>query len=670
MRTESEYVQKPQYYKAVPADSTQRSEKANGTTVPVGQNNSSNIDSFKRNEKFQLSGQDAKRYESIYKHIENICKEQDIDIQLAKDFGLLEKIAGVMTKAELIQLDDNKINTLVAILSDSLGWGDGLGFGEKDVNDLTKLVKDIHEKMALKKTGGSKWGQSLHNIKKGIKSLFSDNTVENCKNENEVSVYYQKKYLNNIKNANSEEKIKTYQELLREFYYDFNAQKSTEKQVQMIKSIENLAANDRAIMVKVIENSFIQNPSALALFGKILDMNFESIVLSRDGFNNTVGKLEATAISHTAYRHMSEEDINNSLSRNKDRAMSFMSENYNKVNELRKKQANGGTLTIEEENLLLRAECFETRYAGALTGISANYNLTGYSKESFMSRISNDTAEIGIQEAVFRTVEEFIKSNPDVVLMPKEKFTELMDKITDGYYSKVVNSTNSQNIINKKPKDVSDKKNNDLKDTKNKSNKTDCEKNVASETIEDMSLGNTEESEVTHKKNKVKIFEKNSEKTNQVKPLSSAKTVEHNSSTNEQKEITNNIKQLYTLKNLEIAAQKGVESIKEYKENTNINDYDLTIEILNMSNTSAQIKDWALDKFDTWNETQKAENCSRITNNANKIRAGRLISSITALHNVDCNNFYVKSEFEKLIQKQEENTPNSNTHLSTQKSFC
>ena len=34
---------------------------------------------------------------------------------------------------------------------------------------------------------------------------------------------------------------------------------------------------------------------------------------------------------------MSEEDINNSLSRNKDRAMSFMSENYNKVNELRKK---------------------------------------------------------------------------------------------------------------------------------------------------------------------------------------------------------------------------------------------------------------------------------------------------------------------------------------------
>ena len=98
MRTESKNVQKTQSYNTVPADSVRHSKKSNSITVPVGQNNSktSSADSFNKTTNANLTPQEQQRYESIYKRIDNICKEQDIDIKLAMDFGLLEKIPKII----------------------------------------------------------------------------------------------------------------------------------------------------------------------------------------------------------------------------------------------------------------------------------------------------------------------------------------------------------------------------------------------------------------------------------------------------------------------------------------------------------------------------------------------------------------------------------------------
>ena len=199
MRTESKHVQTALVSKCAPLNIQQQYGNVNGTTIPIVQNiKDSNIDSFKKNVNNNLTPTEQQQYENIYKKIYNICNDQNINIKLAMSFGLLEKIAGVSTKAELIQLDENTINELVQILNSSLGWGDGLGFGEKDTNDLIKLTDDIHKKIAYEKTGGSELGQIWHNFKNGIKSFFGGNTIKNCQNENEVSSYYQEKYLKNI----------------------------------------------------------------------------------------------------------------------------------------------------------------------------------------------------------------------------------------------------------------------------------------------------------------------------------------------------------------------------------------------------------------------------------------------------------------------------------------
>ena len=163
--------------------------------VPLNSQNKQlgNYDTYRKDKPAKLSNDDLARYESIYKKIETICKDQNIDINLAKNFNLLEKLAGVISSAELVQLNDDRIDELVSILDKSLGWGDGLGFGDKDENDLNKLVKDIHVKLGYQKTGGSKLGQVWHNIKNDIKDFFNIENINSSKTSEEINNYYQKK---------------------------------------------------------------------------------------------------------------------------------------------------------------------------------------------------------------------------------------------------------------------------------------------------------------------------------------------------------------------------------------------------------------------------------------------------------------------------------------------
>ena len=645
-----------------------------GITIPMTSQNEQNynVDCYKKSQNKKLTAEEMQKYDAIYQKIEKICQEQDIDINLAKSFNLLEKITGVLSPSELVNLDLNIIDQAVNTLENSLGWGDGLGFGKKDIKDLTKLVNDINTKAAYKKTGGSKLGQFVHNIVNKTKSFFYSQTVENCKSAEEIDNYYQKKYLSKIESATYEEKTEIYKELLKDFYYDFNSLKNSEKQVQMVQAIKNLAAKDRLTMVKIIEQNFAQDKEALSLFGKALDMEFESIALSTDAYGQRMEKLEATNVSHIAYRHMTEADITASLDRNQTRAMSFMSENSERITKLREMRSQGIELSPEDAELLAQAECFEARYAGAFTGTSLNQYITDSSRTSLMSRISNDTAEIGIQNAVLETVANFIEKNPQVLLMPKEKFVSLMDSVTSGKYSQTLKilgyTTNKNNYIDdKKITNKSNKSNNSNKEAQI----IETEKTLVQQkqNLQELATtqNKTEKVNVNIKSDKNKNLKLANNTNLQNEPLNTTKETQNTSIEDTKTGLPESKTEVKTL---EVAVQKGIKAVEEYSETANINSYDLTIEILNMNNSTSTIKNWAFDRFDTWNETQKANNCSRITNNSNKIEAGKHINSVSALKKVDCNNFYVKSEFEELIKKQEEKNPNSNTHLSTQKSFC
>ncbi len=625
----------------------------------VGNPSTTNTDSFKGSNSNNLSQAEKIKYDAIYQRIAEICKDNDIDINLAKSFGLLEKIAGAMSPQELIKFSPAEIEEVINLLDNSLGWGDGLGFGEKDIKDLSKLVEKINIKSGYEKTGGSKFGQFIHNITKGIKDFFGVKTVAKLSNSDEVTNYYRDKYLKDIQNVSEEEKYEIYQKLLKDFYYDFNTMKDPKKKVKMLKAIENLAANDRLTMIKVVEKCFMHDKNALALFGKTLEQDFESIVTNIDGFNNTVGKLDAANISHIAFKNMLEEDVNNALVNHKEKVKAFLDENGELIQNLRVKKANGDALTSEEENKLLLADCYEAKYAGALTGTFANYNLNEYSRTSICSKISNDTEELGIQEEVFTIANQLVEEHPEIIPVSKEDFTQTMDKASKGKFSGIIKTScySNKEQMSVRAKHITKRADTQTKQevvTKQKCKESPTTKKQDKTLAEKLPEIVKKESETTESKDKSSFSRSNSNKTNtsvafapNINSKKVSKPTERESFVI--KALNSNVLPKET--DIKKLATLSVDTVERYALETKIDKNDLAINLLNQNNLDADIKDWALSQFESLNENQKAINCNRITINENKIEAGKCIRSLVALEKVECNNAAVQDFFDALIEE-------------------
>ena len=221
----------------------------------------------------------------------------------------------------------------------------------------------------------------------------------------------------------------------------------------MVKAIENLAAKDRGVIVEVMERTFGGNADALKKFGKVLNKNFESIVTSKDAFGQRVTKKDATFISHTSFKNMSEEDVENAIVTLKNNAEEF----YAKAKALEEKRANGGELTPEELEFLENVSLFEeivyvAGYAGATTGTFCNANISSETARlGMLSQINEDLQELGIQEQVFNTVQEFAKERPEVINNQPEVFKEFMNKATDNKYEEIITGNSlSKNSVGAK----------------------------------------------------------------------------------------------------------------------------------------------------------------------------------------------------------------------------
>ena len=393
-----------------------------------------------------LTREEKARLNAVYKKIEEICKDYSIDLNDAKSFGMLEQILGCSTK-ELLSKSDAEINNAIVVLKDALSehWKFDILWNNRNLDDIKEITDDAREKYNLSQVGGSTIGQIWHNIKAGAKNVFGLSTIDNCKTPEEISNYYKTKYLEDIENKTKEEKEEIYKNLLKDFYYDFNNCKSNEKKIAMVKAIKNLAAKDRTLIIDVIERSFTSGEKALTLLGKALNENFESIVMSKDANNETLSKNEASKVAHTAFKHMTEEDIRKALDiLNKD-ADAFYKQYGQEIENLKTRKANGEELSPAEEELLSKSEkCFEFRFSGAITGTVVNAKLNTESKAVFVKDIYTTTEALGIHEEVLNAVAEFTEENPDVINMNPEEFKGLMDDMTDGKYSEIVYNTESK----------------------------------------------------------------------------------------------------------------------------------------------------------------------------------------------------------------------------------
>lgn len=398
-----------------------------------------NNDSFQKSSTNGLTSEEQAIYNKIYKKIEEICRNENIDINLAKSFNLLEKILDMTTK-ELIEASkteagkkeiDNTINTLI----NHLGFGDETGLGKKDTADLDIIVKGDQNKIAREKVGGSWLGQTWHKVK----SFVGINTISKANTPDDIADRYKKAYLENIDKLSPEELKERYSDMLTEFYYDFNAlSDNPEKQVAMTKAIALLAADHRDLIIEIMATQLKNNPKASEAFGKALHVNLNEITTTNDGLGNAVSKSQATKISKTSFSLMSEEDVKLALDTLKKDSTKFYEEYGEKIKELKARKDKGEVLSEAERKLLTEAEnVYESQYAGAYTGIPSNNNISESNQVKLINQINNDTKEIGIQEEVFETVKDFIKENPDALGMSEEDFNEIINKATNNEYSEL-----------------------------------------------------------------------------------------------------------------------------------------------------------------------------------------------------------------------------------------
>jgi len=129
------------------------------------------------------------------------------------------------------------------------------------------------------------------------------------------------------------------------------------------------------------------------------------------------------------------------------------------------KEANGEEVTYTQEELEVKRQrdnYYTATSAGEIIGTASNNVMNDEEKTSVMQTIITDAKELPNYNDVIKNVTTYTKTNTDKIAISKNEFTEIMDKSTNGEYSKIANTTNisdstqtKANISN--PKETPDK---------------------------------------------------------------------------------------------------------------------------------------------------------------------------------------------------------------------
>ncbi len=119
-----------------------------------------------------------------------------------------------------------------------------------------------------------------------------------------------------------------------------------------------------------------------------------------------------------------------------------------------KKQKNGEELTEAEQEIAKQIETYTGISSGLQIGTANNTDLAEDERNNLLDKMNRDTYELPIYENVLKEINDFVsnKENAEYLSISKEKFTEIMDKATNGNYTTVAES-NGAPVELKAPKD-------------------------------------------------------------------------------------------------------------------------------------------------------------------------------------------------------------------------
>lgn len=421
--------------------------------------------------------QTKRTVEELYQSIANICKTHGLNVSEAQNIGLLSSISG-KTEEELLNVEQSEINQIVQKLTIAINAIkediDAIRNGEKEltfdlIKNYVRLLNgevpkgwDSVESFRKAQRKGNKPESLAERLNRMYGCDVSKLSTEQLAKKLEA---YFDGYFNELNSKGlSREKVDNLQ--LTDFTkLLFN---STPEEYSMFRdAIEYLVVNNRCQGYKAILDSFETDAQRTKFVKTTPEGYVKRVMTTPDQRGEVASKEQNEEFIATHLEYMDKEDIAEYTEESTNSAKDFYSEENKEILEkiqsnpeiiknIQEKLAKGEALT-EEEQKLLEVFAKDNHHRGNSSGQfigTANNKVIGEAAiNELLKTINTNTYEIGQQagedyyKEVLQAVEKYIEENQERLTLPKEELANIIDKATDGNYTRVINGATTEELI-------------------------------------------------------------------------------------------------------------------------------------------------------------------------------------------------------------------------------
>ncbi len=383
---------------------------------------------------------------AMYAQLDSICAEYRMDMELLKEKKFLEQICGKPVESLSKKEKELLMSSIEATLHRDWKafWKDRDG---QDIDDIIKCAKEQYNREQVDATWvGQKWNDLT--TEKTLQEELVDagiidkNTKLSSLSDEEfklkVREYVNKEFIGDLSDASNPKKQRRYERAVKQFVYFVNKFQTTKEKELMTAAIDEMGSDSKAKLVEILVNSCGLDIKARQAVAKSAYVEIDTT--RKDALNRTMDNAEN--FYYTAYSNMSKEDATQALKTASSNAEQFMSCHCQEINGILDKKARGVKLTDAEQALFVRYQnTIVAQNAGAVAGIPQNCDYTPDEASQTVASILDTAKKLGIDSDVLDVVADMVAENPEkFVNMPVEKFTKLLDDVTEGKYSEIVSN--------------------------------------------------------------------------------------------------------------------------------------------------------------------------------------------------------------------------------------
>ena len=393
-----------------------------------------------------MEGNEVQNTSKLDELLEKMCAELKIqlDPQELKSSGILYRISGLNAE-QISKLSEAELKQMVECLKTAIK--DSAVDGKIDLEKVGSLANDYY--IAVKT------GWTIEAFKKHNNSVKRSTLFERLKDKDIDTKGLLKNY-DNIEDVPKE----VLEEALDNFFNIALAQSSDKAQLQTFgRLLINTPDNEKAIFKQVINSlraanrlpgldavlaSFDTPEARTAWTASWTVEERKDFALKADDQGNLPSTEDVVAGNAKLAAVQSEEGRKKSHEEFQADAEAFFKENAEIIARIAEKEANGEELTDEEKAVKHQIEHYYTpTSSGEFIGTAMNEIIGEAFKKEILAEMNKDAYELPNYKDVIEEALNYIEEHPEVLTLPKEELTMILDEATNGNFSIIAENSDA-----------------------------------------------------------------------------------------------------------------------------------------------------------------------------------------------------------------------------------